>query len=157
MLWLGITSARSAFAAKAKGFLRQPKLRRKLLIEAWLRLVWARLLLRFLTFSQLTWVFNAPVRKTVFSNAEREQLRRDVGWAIERAADWLPGKTVCFPRGIAAQIMCRRRGIDTIMYYGAALDLVAGLTAHVWVQDGRYGVVGHTVADQYSVLARFPA
>jgi hypothetical protein len=128
-----------------------------LFIEACLRLVWARLLLRFLSFRQLTWLFSIPLRKPVLSGAEREQLRRDVCWAIERASDCLPGETACFPRGIAAQIMCRKCGIDATMYYGAVLDPVAGLRAHVWVQDGPDGVVGHLVASQYGVLARFPA
>jgi hypothetical protein len=43
------------------------------------------------------------------------------------------------------------------MYYGAANDPLVGLKAHVWVQDGAHGVVGHTVAGDYGVLARFPA
>jgi hypothetical protein len=138
-------------------FLAQPKSRRILFIEACLRLICARLLLRFLSFRRLTWLFGIPLGKAALSGAEREQLRRDVGWAVGRASDCLPGETACFPRGVAAQIMCRKRGIDTIMYYGAVLDPVAGLRAHVWVQDGPYGVVGSLFASQYSVLAKFPA
>jgi Transglutaminase-like superfamily len=126
-------------------------------VEACVRLVLARLLLRLFSFRQLTRFFSLPLRKTLLSEARHQQLRRDVSWAIQRAARCLPGKTCCFPQGIAAQIMCRKRGIDTIMYYGAAMDPVAGLTAHVWVQDGSNGVVGHLIADKYGVLARFPA
>lgn len=138
-------------------FLQQPQRRRALFVEAYLRLAWARLLLRFLSFRQLTSFFSCPLPNTVLSPPERQQLRSDVSWAVDRASVYLPGKTVCFPRGISAQIMCRKRGIDTIMYYGAAIDPVVGLTAHVWVQDGPNGVVGHDVASQYGVLARFPA
>jgi len=35
-------------------------------------------------------------------------------------------------------------------------DPVSGMKAHVWVQDGSDGVVGHLGASQYRVLARFP-
>jgi hypothetical protein len=143
--------------AKIRRFLQQPKQRRTLFIEAYWRLAWARLLLRFLPFRRLTRFFNHPLPKTVLSMAQRQQLRCDVSWAIDRASVYLPGQTVCFPRGIAAQLMCRKRGIDTIMYYGAAIDPVLGLRAHVWVLDGSDGVVGHNIAGQYGVLARYPA
>jgi hypothetical protein len=143
--------------ARVQRFLGQPKPRQRLFFEACVRLVWARLLLLLLPFRQLSSGFSPSVRKAVLSRAEREQLRRDICWAIERASDCLPGKTVCFPRGIAAQKMCRKRGIGTIMYYGAAIDPVAGLKAHVWVQDGSDGVVGHLIAGEYEILARFPA
>jgi hypothetical protein len=126
-------------------------------LEAWIRLIWARLLLRCLSFRKLTCLFNLAVCETAVSLAEREQLRRDVSWAIARACDWLPGATVCFPRAITAQIMCRKRGIDSSMYYGVARESEVGLRAHVWVKDGSVGVVGHLVANQYAVLARFPA
>jgi hypothetical protein len=52
--------------------------------------------------------------------------------------------------------MCRRRGISAVMYYGAATELVGGLSAHVWVLDGDDGVVGHELASKFRVLARFP-
>ena len=52
--------------------------------------------------------------------------------------------------------MCRKYGIDSIMYYGVVRDPVEGLRAHVWVQDSADGVVGHMVASQFRVLARFP-
>jgi hypothetical protein len=145
------------FPGRLRRFAEQPKPRRILFVEACLYLICARLLLRFLPFRRLTWLFSIPLGKTVLSSADREQLRQDVCWAIARASDFLPGETVCFPRGIAAQIMCRKGGIDTIMYYGGVLDPLAGLTAHVWVQDGPIGIVGHIVAGQYGVLARFPA
>jgi hypothetical protein len=121
-----------------------------------MRLIWARVLLRVLPFRRLTSLLSLPVQQSALSGAERGQLRGDVCWAIDKAAKFLPGRTVCFPRGIVAQVMCRKRGIDTIMYYGAAVDPAEGLRAHVWVQDGGFGVVGHLAVDRYRVLARFP-
>lgn len=137
-------------------FLRLRRQRRLLFFEAYMCLIWARLLLRFLSFRRLISFFSTPLRKTAPASVVREELREDVCWAIERGARALPGETVCFPRAIAAQLMCRRRGIDTTMYYGASVDPVAGLIAHVWVQDGTHGVVGHFDSYRYSVLACFP-
>jgi Transglutaminase-like superfamily len=148
---------RIAIHARLLRLLKQPKSRQKLFVEACMRLAWARLLLRFLSFRRLTSILNYPVAEMVLSSTERVQLRQDVSWAIARASEWLPGETVCFPRGIAAQVICRKRGIAASVYYGVAVDPVAGLTAHVWVQDGADGIVGHLGAGRYGVLARFPA
>lgn len=86
--------------------------------------------------------------------SERELLCRQVSSAVERMAGLLPGKTVCFPRGIAVQAMLRRRGIGTTLYYGARDD--GKLTAHVWVQDGDRGVIGLPENGEYAVVATFP-
>ena len=138
-------------------FLSQPTERKRLLIEAWLYLAGARLMLRLMSFQQLTKFFNRPCSKhVVMTESEREGLRQDVRWAVQRATGCLPGETACFPRGIAAQAMCRNRGVGATLYYGAATLPLKGLTAHVWVLDGTEGVVGHQVASEYRIIARFP-
>ena len=142
-----------------RAYFRQPAGRKRLLIEAAFFLLCARLLLRLLSFRQLTRLLEYPIKHPVLSENEelqRVELRNNIRWAIERSAAHLPGPTVCFPRGMAAQAMCRRRGIDTKLYYGAAVLAGQGLAAHVWVQDGSDGVVGYQEAGQYLVLARFP-
>ena len=138
-------------------FLRQPAGRRKLLLEAYLYLICARLMLLLLSFRQMTRFFNRSSSENGSrEGSERARLRQDVRWAIARAAEYLPGETACFPRGIAAQAMLRRRGCNATLYYGAATLPQIGLTAHVWVQDGTEGVVGHQVAQNYTVIAHFP-
>ena len=44
-----------------------------------------------------------------------------------------------------------------VIYYGAAPAPKKGLTAHVWVLDEAEGVVGHQIAGDYQILARFPS
>ena len=137
-------------------FLCQPAGRRKLFIEACACLIAARLMLLFLSFRQLTWFFNRSSSKSAIpTNSERAHLRQEVRWAITRASEYLPGETACFPRGIAAQAMLRRRGCNATLYYGAATLPQKGLTAHVWVLDGTEGVVGHQTAKNYKIIARF--
>jgi Transglutaminase-like superfamily len=138
-------------------FFRQPTMRRRLLVEAFVWLLFARLLLWVIPFRHLTLLLRrTPSAHFDLPEPERQRFKQDVRWAVNRAAGLLPGETVCFPRGIAAQAICRRRGIPAIMYYGAASAPGKGLSAHVWVLDGTDGIVGHQLASEFRVLARFP-
>lgn len=140
----------------ARKYSRLSARRKWLVIESVFYLVLARLALRLLPFRKLTWFLNRVPKSANLTEAQREQLRNDVSWAIAATAAHLPGKTVCFPRGIAAQAMLRRRGIAATLYYGAATLPDERLAAHVWVQDGQEGVVGHLEARRFSVLAVYP-
>jgi hypothetical protein len=137
-------------------FLHQTPPRRGLLLEAALSLILARLALRILPFRHLKPFFNRPVKGPQMNGRQRERLRKEVAWAIDRTAKILPGETVCFPRGIAAQAMLRRRGVGVSLYYGVTIPSDRGPIAHVWVQDGMQGVVGHCDTAIYHVLARYP-
>jgi hypothetical protein len=52
--------------------------------------------------------------------------------------------------------MLRRRGIPSVLYYGAAQDNRTGLSTHVWVRDGDLMVVGGEIAHRFAILATFP-
>src|SRR4051812_48562311 len=136
---LAVASSSFVFKLAKVKFWRLARLqraRRGLLMEAGVILCCARFMLQLLPFRRLTWLFTFPLRRSLDSTREHRELHKNIRWAIECAAAHLPGETVCFPRAIAAQIMCRRRGMNTTLFYGAALDSSAKLTAHVWVQDG---------------------
>jgi len=140
----------------ARKFGRLSANRRWLIIEAAFYLLLARLALGLLPFRKMVWFLNRVPKPSRLSEAQRGLLRTEVSWAITATAAHLPGKTVCFPRGIAAQTMLQRRGIATTLYYGAATLPEEGFAAHVWVQDGEQGVVGHLEAGQFNVLAVYP-
>jgi hypothetical protein len=53
--------------------------------------------------------------------------------------------------------MLRRRGVPSVLYYGAALDNGSGLSTHVWVRDGDVDVIGGEIADRFAILATFPS
>jgi hypothetical protein len=139
-----------------RSFLRQPPAHRRILAEATLALLAARLLLRLVPFRNLSVLMNYPLSNIRLPESERTLIRGDIARSISRAAAHLPGETVCFPRALVAQFMCRRRGIDATIFYGAAVD-GKGLAAHVWVQDGCADVVGCEDVGRFQVLARFPA
>jgi len=128
---------------------------RRYWFEALVCLSIARLALRLVPFARLTWILERK-GQDYLRDGERARVREGVQWAISEASLYLPGETVCFPRAIAAQMMLRRRGITTTLYYGAATLPTRELKAHVWLQDGAIGVVGHETAGEYHILARYP-
>lgn len=143
--------------ALLRKYSRLPTRRKSLVLEAVFHLLFARLILRLLPFRKLVWFLERAPKPARLLDRERAIIRQEIRWAIAVTAARLPGETVCFPRGIAAQAMLRRRGIPAKLYYGAASLSGKGLAAHVWVQDGDQGVVGHLEASRFKVLAVYPA
>lgn len=134
--------------------------RQLLLVEIVIHLLLARLALRLLPFRWLVWWFQRPVRQPELQGAARRAVCEDMRIAIYFTNEWLALKAVCFPVSIAAQTLLRRRGVSTTLYYGAATipDSVADLgklTAHVWLQDGAEGIVGHEDISQFQILAHY--
>jgi hypothetical protein len=127
-----------------------------LIIEAYLYLLLARLVLEGFGFLRLTGLFSSPLRKPELAGRPRRRARKEVQGAIFYVWRRFPWKPNCFHRALAAQAMLRRRGVSTTLYYGATTLPERGLTGHVWVQDGPIGVVGHIAAKGFRVLARFP-
>ena len=59
-------------------------------------------------------------RGTSSSLLERLAISRRVRWAVSACACRVPWRAVCFQRGLAAHWMLRRRGVPSVLYYGAA-------------------------------------
>jgi Transglutaminase-like superfamily len=133
--------------------------RRAMLAEATVYLLAARLTLIFVPFRRL-----APRLGTFVSpgdpRASREAagtrgdagLAADVSWAVTRAARYLPFQLVCLPQAIAAQTMLRRRGVRSIMHFGARGGT---LDAHAWLDAGGVEVTGFPVALGFVEIACF--
>lgn len=78
-------------------------------------------------------------------------------WAVEAAGRWLPWRTMCIEKGLAAQRILRGANFDAVLHYGARHGAGEGrLEAHVWVTvDGR-SVIGDPEAQAFALLASFP-
>lgn len=134
--------------------------RQLLLVEIALHLLLARLAVRVLPFRWLVWWFQRPARQPELQGAARRAVCEDMRIAVYFTNEWLALNAVCFPVSIAAQTMLRRRRVSTTLYYGAATmtDTVTDLgklTAHVWLQDGAEGIVGHEDISRFQILARY--
>ena len=81
---------------------------------------------------------------------------RDMVWAVEAAAKRVPWKTVCFQKGLALQMLLRRRGIEAKLHYGVGYDPERSLRAHVWVSAAGDIVIGGDDAPDFRLLASMP-
>jgi hypothetical protein len=129
---------------------------RLLLLEAILWLAIAGLAIAVLPFRQVGFLAAHRIRQSDLPRTARLNKLRRVRWAILSTAARVPWPALCFQKGLAAQLMLRRRGIPSVLYYGAAQDDKDGLHAHVWVRDGDFEVIGGEVAHRFVVLAAFP-
>jgi len=126
------------------------------LAEAMVLVVAAAPLIRFTPFRYIARIASLPIRRPVTDPALQNALIARVAWAVSRAAKRSKLRAVCIERGITAQIMLRRRGIDSTLYFGATPNTPTGLGAHVWVVAKGIDVCGGAVAKDYATLAAFP-
>jgi len=130
---------------------------RRLLLSALSWIAFARFAILVLPFARIGRLASWRVRADQQSEPDRTHSIKRIRWAVSAVSRRVPWRALCFEQGLAAQIMLRRRGIPSTLYYGAASDAAAGLSAHVWVRDGATDVVGCEIASRYGVLAMFPA
>lgn len=135
--------------------------RRVLLAEAMLCLLGARLALVFIPFPRLAGHLGQLVppeaagSDSVAPAAREAQTAADIGWAVSRAARYVPVRAVCLPQAMAARLMLRRRGIASTMHFGAARGRERPLDAHAWLDAAGVEVTGYPVGKQFAEIARF--
>jgi hypothetical protein len=129
---------------------------RLLLLEAVLWLAVARLAAAVLPFRNIGFLAARPVRRSKPPDQVRLKKAGRIRWAIVATARRVPWRALCFQQGLAAQLMLRRRGIPSVLYYGATQAEQSGLLTHVWVRDGDVDIVGGEIAYRFAVLATFP-
>jgi hypothetical protein len=144
----------------AKRFVNLPMARKHLVAEAVTRLALARLWLVFIPFNSLAVWFGTVAKPGEAPSAppqtagEAEQARA-IGWAVTRAARYVPFRAVCLPQAIAAKAMLERRGIASVMHFGVAKRTDEPLAAHAWLDSGGIEVTGYPVGGDFVEVARF--
>ena len=129
---------------------------RLLLVEASLTLAFASAAIRLLPFRRVAAMASrrAP-RRPAGGETAAEAAR--IRWAVNAWGRRVPWRAVCFQRGLAAHLMLRRRGLPSLLHYGAAPGGEDGLSAHVWVTLEGVDVTGGAEAPNFVRLATFPA
>jgi hypothetical protein len=127
-----------------------------LLVEAVVWLAVAGVAITLLPFRQIGRLAARPISRPTPAEQPRLAQARRIRWAIVVTAPRVPWRALCIQQGLAAQLMLRRRGIPSVLYYGAAQHQ-DDLKAHVWVRDREFDVIGGEIASRYAVLATFPA
>ncbi|MGA8495784.1 MAG: lasso peptide biosynthesis B2 protein [Xanthobacteraceae bacterium] len=142
--------------------------RRAVLVEAVAWLLVARLSLIFVSFPHLarrlgTLVAPADARALrAGSDNKQDQTRvaEEVGWAVTRAARHVPFNAVCLPQAMAARIMLKRRGVDSVLHFGARIGQGRSgqdkpIDAHAWLDAAGVEVTGYPVANTFAEIACF--
>jgi len=137
--------------------------RRILLAEAVAYLLVARLALIFVPFPRLAPRLGSFVPPTdpragearMAAAPHQTKLAEEIGWAVTRAARYLPFKAVCLPQAMAAQVMLKRRGVKSVMHFGAAKGTDKPLDAHAWLDAAGVEVTGYPVAENFAEIACF--
>jgi hypothetical protein len=137
-------------------FWRLPRCDQLLLLEATLSLAIAGFAIAVLPFRHVGRLAAHPIRRSQPSQQTCLTEMRRIRWAIIACAPRVPWHAMCFQRGLAAQFMLRRRGVPSVLYYGAAPDEQTGLSAHVWVRASGVDVIGSEIASRFAVLMTFP-
>jgi hypothetical protein len=135
--------------------------RRALVAEAVACLLLARLALLFVPFPRLARRLGdfvppsdpraAAARAPTAQAAAAEQ----IGWAVTRSARYVPFKAVCLPQAMAARVMLKRRGVASVMHFGAARGDDKPLDAHAWLDAAGVEVTGYPVAHKFAEIACF--
>ena len=135
---------------------------RLLLAEAALSLLAVRLALKFVSFPSLARRFGSLVAPTdprmlkqTIANSDQVRIAKEVGWAVTRAARYVPFRAACLPQAIAAQTMLRRRGVACMMHFGAARGLETKFYTHAWLDAAGVEVTGYPVAERLAEIACF--
>jgi hypothetical protein len=124
---------------------------RALLAEALVVLSLAALAVALAPFRTIDRFAGRPSRSAPPRDA-RQAIAR-VAWAVRAGARRAPLRAKCFEQGLAAAWMLRRRGVSTLLHYGAARE-DDNLVAHVWVTAGDDDVIGCENKDRFAELVR---
>ncbi|HEY0303238.1 MAG TPA: lasso peptide biosynthesis B2 protein [Rhizomicrobium sp.] len=142
-------------------FIRLPDRRRWLLLEAVIWLALSRLALLFVPFRVLAQRFGqvaagrADGGMVGTADADQQAQAVAVGWAVTRAARYVPFRAVCLPQAIAAKAMLSRRRVASVMHFGVAKKPHEALMAHAWLNAGPVEVTGFPVGPEFVEVARF--
>jgi hypothetical protein len=128
-----------------------------LIIEAWLLIMVAAFAVRFFKFQTLRKIASRPLRPKPETKAAAETLLPKVRSAVAIAARRSPFRSLCFEQGLTAQLMLRRRGINSILFYGLNSSAEKTLGAHVWVMVDDFPICGERLAGNFAVMITMPA
>jgi hypothetical protein len=152
----------SVIARKLHTLARVGMRRQALVAEAALGMLTARIALTVRPFHQIAVRFGTFVRPDdprvaaprTLSSADA-RVARDVGWAVRAAAPFMPFRSVCLQQAMAGHAMLRRRGIHSVIHFGAGRGTDRPLDAHAWLEAGGVKVTGYPVAANFAELGCF--
>ena len=89
------------------------------------------------------------------SSQEQAQFAEDIGWAATRAARYVPFNAVCLPQAMAARFMPKRRGVASVLHFGAGKGEDKPLDAHALLDAAGVEVTGYPIAKNFADIGCF--
>jgi hypothetical protein len=74
---------------------------------------------------------------------------------VTRSARYVPFKAVCLPQAMAARVMLKRRGVASVLHFGAARGQAKPFDAHAWLDADGVEVTGYPAAKDFTEIACF--
>src|SRR5262245_4719856 len=106
------------------------------LCEAGILLLLSNACIKVIAFRRIDRFLRTRWNNGIKGRTGQEQVITLVRRSISRAANVLPGRSLCLSRSIAEFIMLRRRGIQAVLLAGAKFSGHSSLDAHAWVETG---------------------
>jgi hypothetical protein len=137
--------------------------KRALAVEALAWLAVARLGLLVVAFPRLASLigdFVSPddprvARAHASASAEQAALAATIGRIVTDVARAAPFRAVCLPQALAARAMLARRGVASVLCFGAARGEEKPFDAHAWLDAAGVEVTGYPVAHDFTKIACF--
>jgi hypothetical protein len=127
------------------------------LLEAAWNLAAAQAAVRLLPFRTITPSLGRPgqAAQPAALAPEQEEQARQVGWAVQSLAHYLPWDAKCLAQAMAARWMLRRRRLPSTFYLGVDHGQDKWLEAHAWLRCGNEIVTGAAFHERFKVIAAF--
>jgi hypothetical protein len=128
---------------------------KRLLLEAFLYLAWARYL-KSIPFSKVAPSLGNQMQETSFTHdPSNKMMLSSISSAIHIASRYTFWESQCLVKAIAAMKMLEKRQIGSTLYLGTAKEETGALIAHAWLRSGSYYVSGSEGMEKFTVIAKF--
>jgi len=128
---------------------------RRLILEAFLYLGWARIL-KALPFSRVAPSLGNRMEETTYQRDKgNEEVMIQISRAIHIVSRHTWWESKCLVMAIAGMKMLERRKIESTLYLGTSKNGSGKMTAHAWLRSGKLYLTGADVMNQYTVVATF--
>lgn len=136
-------------------FLRWPAERRRLMLEAWCWLAWARVM-KAIPFKRLAPTLGRPMTETPHvHDLSAERVVRSISEAVRVMSRHTFWESQCLVQALAARKMLERRSMDSTLYLGTAKDKQGNLIAHAWLRSGPVYLTGAGERRLFTTVAAF--
>lgn len=137
-------------------FLRLPLKIKKILLEASVALLFAKILISFTKLKSITKLLGKSNQLTKGSGKNIDLLKvSEVSYSVQTMSRFTPWESNCLVQACAAKYMLNRRKQQSTVYFGLAKDEQGSIIAHAWVKCGKHFVTGGDGSTHFITTGRF--